>query len=294
MQRKTDLFFPDESFPFIIHRESRSYALTPTESLGAIHEAIEIKYFYEGNSTLLIGNKTVRAEAGDVIVINPYELHSTVDCGDGCTGRYHCLMIGLDILEGMRSTGADLRRLLFSGGLLFQTKQTPRDSLSRILTDIVEESKRDDGLTRLYLHALIAELLAELLRNGTERREDSPSEDMIKGYSLIEPAIRLMRDCYREPFTVERLAEACNISKYHFSRVFKAITSESPMQYLISYRLAIAETLLLSTEMRVSEVAEAVGFSDVCYFSRIYKKRLGKAPGARMKSKPREGCNNPA
>lgn len=61
----------------------------------ALHENVEIKCFYEGTATLLIESQTVRVKAGDVVVINPYEFHATVDTGEE-KGKYHLFMLPLD------------------------------------------------------------------------------------------------------------------------------------------------------------------------------------------------------
>ena len=95
----------------MIHPERTSTVDDVTEAACAIHEAIEIKCFYEGNSTLLVGSKTIYAKAGDVVVINPYEFHATVDPGaDENKGKYHLIMVPLDYFGD--STDLDLRNLI--------------------------------------------------------------------------------------------------------------------------------------------------------------------------------------
>ena len=280
MKKKQDLNFEDKSFPILIHAESTSQVGDPTTTLEAIHEAVEIKYFYEGTSTLLIGNRTLQVSAGDVVVINPYEFHSTVDYGNDSPGRYHCIMVGLDFFDGIRGADISPRHFFFGRKKVFKTKPENPSALADIVTKIVTEDKTADKFSRLSILGLVAELFAHLMRDGVTREDRTPSDDMVRGYAVIEPAVRMIRDRYREPFSVEMLAEACNVSKFHFSRVFKAVMAQSPIQYLISYRLAVADTLLSTTEMRVGEVAEQTGFSDVGYFSRMYKRQFGKTPGS--------------
>ena len=280
MNKSKDLDFEDKSFPLLIHTDSVSHVNDPTTSMQAIHESIEIKYFYEGSSVLLIGNKTVHASRGDVIVINPYEIHSTLDCGTEHLGRYHCIMVGLDFFSGIRAADVNLRHLVFGHNRVFKTKHESDSTLGGIIESIVNAYKANDQYARLSIFGYMATLFSELLRRGLSDESNSTTDDMIRGYSIIEPAVRMIRDRYTENFTVDTLAEACNVSKFHFSRVFKAVMSESPIQYLISYRLAVADNLLSTTDMRIGEVAEVAGFTDVGYFSRMYKRRYGRTPGA--------------
>ena len=92
MKIEEKLPFEEEDFPLIVNACRTSDIDRVEDARRALHEAIEIKYFYEGTSTLLIGTQTVVAHAGDVIVINPYEFHATVDYGAE-KGKYHLIMV---------------------------------------------------------------------------------------------------------------------------------------------------------------------------------------------------------
>ena len=85
----------DPAYPLRIVPDSISRIDDPAGVTRALHEEIELKYFYEGESTLLIGGETVEVRAGDLVVINPYELHSTIRFGED-RGRYRLLMMDPD------------------------------------------------------------------------------------------------------------------------------------------------------------------------------------------------------
>jgi len=282
MKKTKPLPFADKNFPLLVHAESVSTVNDPAEMLEAIHEAIEIKYFYEGESTLLIGNRRITVTAGDVIVINPYELHSTIDYGGENVGKYHCIMVGLDFFDGVRCADLNLRHLIFGRKTCFRTKLTNTAAIATVIENIVRESKKDDTYSRLALFGYMSELFAELLRHGIDPESETPSQDSIRNYAIIEPAVRIIRDNYSEPFTVEMLAERCNVSRFHFTRIFKSVMNESPVRYIISYRLTVADTLLSNTDHRIGEIAMLTGFSDVAYFSRMYKRYFGHSPSDKI------------
>ena len=71
MNHIDDILFEDRSFPIKIKARRSSVTDNMDSARRALHEAIEIKFFLKGRSTLLVGDKTVYAEAGDVIIINP-------------------------------------------------------------------------------------------------------------------------------------------------------------------------------------------------------------------------------
>ena len=73
-------------------------------------------------------------------------------------------------------------------------------------------------------------------------------------------------------------AELCDMSEPGFRRLFREYTGESPVDYRNSLRLEQARLLMENGECNVSEAAEAVGFSNLSFFIRLYKKKYGHTP----------------
>ena len=278
MKHLENIDFPEDALPIKIIPRRTSFVGTVDTATKAFHEAVEIKYFCEGESTLIVDSQTIHATSGDIIVINPYEFHTTIDCGKDNPGKYHLFMIGLDFFEGAIGVDINLRKLLLEKRIAFHSKISENKKIRSILDKAVAEYENVDSYSRLALFGLIAELFAELLREASEEAKNSPAESALGYYAVIEPAIRLIRDGYSENFTVDRLADACRTSKYHFCRIFKAATGMSAIKYLNTYRLKIADTMLQNTSRTVSEIAALCGFDDTSYFSRIYKKHFNKTP----------------
>ncbi len=278
MKPANTVYFKDESFPITIRAARSSYVGPIDEASTALHEAIEIKYFYEGSATLFIGENTVSAGAGDVVVINPYEFHSTISCDSENHGKYHLFMIGLDFFERSRGADVDLRHILLGKQTIFKTLHQGNERLREVLTKIVEEKECWDEYSRLAIFGLVGELISILLRCGTDTAKTPPSEDMIHRYTTIEPAIRNIRDNYQKSFSIDGLSKLCTVSKYHFCRIFKEVMGMSAIQYINYYRLKIADAMLQNSDKSINEIAETVGFEDASYFSKLYKKTFGASP----------------
>lgn len=77
---------------------------------------------------------------------------------------------------------------------------------------------------------------------------------------------------------VEDLCEAAGMSRFHFSRQFKARTGQSPCQFLLEVRLAHAADLLRTKDVSVTEAATTAGFTDLSRFAQSFKKRFGTSP----------------
>ena len=77
----------------------------------------------------------------------------------------------------------------------------------------------------------------------------------------------------------ETLAEVAGLSTCHFARVFKQTEGMSPHRYVLECRVKRTQELLASTELRLSEIADAVGFSDQSHYTRCFREIIGVTPG---------------
>ena len=80
------------------------------------------------------------------------------------------------------------------------------------------------------------------------------------------------------PITVVELAEICNYSPDHFSRLFKQVYKSNPNKFIQEKRIERSQLLLLTTNDSLNEIAEKVGLNNSSYFSRLFKKHTGKTP----------------
>ncbi|WP_058305952.1 AraC family transcriptional regulator [Gracilibacillus massiliensis] len=83
---------------------------------------------------------------------------------------------------------------------------------------------------------------------------------------------------YHTSLKLEEVAEKVGLSSYYFSKLFKEHFQVTFVEYLTSYRLEKAKTLLLNDNMPLKEVALTIGYKDPNYFSRVFKKELGLNP----------------
>ena len=95
--------------------------------------------------------------------------------------------------------------------------------------------------------------------------------------SPFTKAMKLLRDPSCN-LTVLELAKMYEMSEGHFIRSFKQYTGMSPNTFRISKRLEIATDMLTSTKMTIEQIAQASGYADPLYFSRIFKKHIGISP----------------
>ena len=272
--KQDNIVFPQKDFPLMCSQTRSRKAM-----VSLWHEILEFKLIIDGSVTMMIDTQTVTAGPGDIIFINPYEVHSNLVINNE-TGAYHLFMLELDYFRAVGSEMLDLRSIFLEERIRFRNLIRNR-AAADILHKIAEEYARDLPYSHLVITGLLQAFFAVLLREETgEAKDDSAFEDRVRFYKTVEPAVVRLRDHYQEHFTGDELADLCNVGRHHFCRVFKRAMGMTPVQYQNACRLRIADILLKSGTMRVTEIAAAVGFRDEAYFSRAYKNSRGFPPNA--------------
>ncbi|MBQ2966606.1 MAG: AraC family transcriptional regulator [Clostridia bacterium] len=121
------------------------------------------------------------------------------------------------------------------------------------------------------LKVAITEMLFSMsLHKGESKRKVTP----------VDEAIEYISENYlSEAVKISHLANLCHMSEANFRRVFRKETGMSPKEYLSDLKVKRANVLLSYPDVTVAAIAEDLGFSDVSYFIRFYKKQTGKSPG---------------
>ncbi|MBY9081173.1 response regulator [Paenibacillus sp. HN-1] len=83
---------------------------------------------------------------------------------------------------------------------------------------------------------------------------------------------------FQQEITLQHIADRFFLSRENVSRKFKQVTGENLSDYLTSLRIEKAKELLQNSDLRMSRIAELVGYEDEKYFSRVFKKATGQTP----------------
>ncbi len=94
----------------------------------------------------------------------------------------------------------------------------------------------------------------------------------------IRSMLSFIHTHYKDKLTVAQIADAIGISEREAMRSFRKNLHQSPIEYLISYRLNEAKKLLLHSDLSVTEVCFQCGFSDSSYFGKAFRKAYGLTP----------------
>jgi AraC family transcriptional regulator len=134
---------------------------------------------------------------------------------------------------------------------------------------------------KLLVDCLVMDVIKTVMGNITDYQPEFDVYDNVKLNHLvtIEMAKTYITTHFQDNISLADISNHCHVSPFHFSRLFKKLTSWPPHQFLSQVRLKYAALLLQNTEQSVSDVAFTSGFNSVEHFTAAFRERHGFAPG---------------
>ena len=106
-------------------------------------------------------------------------------------------------------------------------------------------------------------------------------------FSKIAPAVKYIESNFlSKNISCEYLAAICNISYSYLQRLFNEKYGVPPKKYIIQLKINYACDLLKNSNCKIAETAEMVGFEDLYFFSRQFKKYVGLSPTEYKRNPP--------
>ncbi len=201
------------------------------------------------------------------------------------TGTGWMVPAGVNIRCGYETTSRNLRVLLPLSTLrdvLPEGQAIPNLPIScledptilQMVLNLYHSSQEDDAYSALYRDTMTLALAAHLYRAYGQLEETSPQTNDPR----IKRAIDYIEDNLDQPITLDELAGVSAMSRYHFAKMFKDLTSLPPHRYLAERRIEQAKSLLMSSSLSTAEVAYQVGYNSQSNFTQIFRRLTGVTP----------------
>lgn len=160
--------------------------------------------------------------------------------------------------------------------------------LTQLVHMLGEEAARDDAGRDLILARLVEILLIEALRAAPE---GAAAPGLLRGLSdpRIASTLRSLHGDITRAWTVSDLAEAAGMSRSAFFERFTRLVGSRPMEYLTTWRMAVARDLLRQGSHALDEVAARVGYGSASTFSTAFSRHTGQPPRRYAKAVLAEG-----
>ncbi|PWW05734.1 AraC-like DNA-binding protein [Paenibacillus cellulosilyticus] len=267
--------FFESGVPIYVNRAYETF-----EMIEHSHEFVEMTYVSEGAGTHYIAGEIVPVEHGTLFFIPVGQSHvfrPMTPKKERPLIVYNCLFPASFLTE-LRSAfpqASDICDLFVDESLTWFAMKDPSGEYHAKFREMYREySVRPPGFMAV-LTSIVMQTLAGLYRHKLQL--ETPAGDQPQWRSIDE-ALAYIDHHYANELKLSDLAAQSNLSERQFSRLFRRQTGMSFTDYMQSTRMESACRLLASSRSTVGEVANTVGYADLKFFHRLFKKKVGVTP----------------
>lgn len=252
----------NNSLPFVIHTDITRTPFNYSSEKNW-HDDIEIQLCTKGSGSVLLNGEQYSFNEKDIIVVESNVIHYTFS-EESLT--YSCLIISSLFCENM---GIKLNELQFLPLLNDDALVSKINELIKIYND------DSDKLRIAKLNNILLEIMIRIIEKYSSRKE-SPALKKAD-FEKVKNAIKYIRKNYTEKISLDELARYVYTDKYSLCRNFKRYSGKTVTQYANHYRCQRAADLI-SQGITVAEAARNCGFENLSFFTKTFKKYMGKLP----------------
>ena len=248
------------------------------------HYFMEVIYMLEGTGIFECGGKRYTAEAGDLVIFYPEEVHA-IYTSSSTPLRYAAMKFDINKIRTGNNFSSQLRSVLQSArrteeiSILVPEEKLREYNIKEIFdTCIFEVNDKSYGYD-VVVHNQICALLILLIRIWKKDGFDidlKPSQE-VEVFSL-QHITAYIDEHIGDVLRVEDLALRCNMSYSYFAKSFKDYYGRSCKEYIEFVRVSRAEDLLMFTDYDLNFISQETGFSDSSHLIKTFKKWKGTTP----------------
>ena len=249
------------------------------------HGAIELIYMKTGSVTINIDGGKYDLFPGDLAFIRSRGVHNIYTKDDEVNDYYVLKLMPKFIYEISPQDGTSNfanRFLVFDTSLktVFRKEELEGGKIKSFLDAIISEIDEPSPISEVSQILNILNILREIYLYDYEvfaKIDTSPD--------TIFDIVSYVNVWFEMDLSAEEMAKRANMSYAHFCRSFKKATGKNFREYLNFVRINNAETLILNTDLPITEISLKCGFQTVSHFTVMYKSLKGISPTAHRKSK---------
>lgn len=251
------------------------------------HDFLEFSYVIEGSGSEAINGIHHPMQPGTLTFILPYQIHELFTQPGDTLVLFNCMFS----MELLMESGAKLEmdELLTDTEQLAAYVQLMDQDHSRVHEQIKEMYREYEGNDRWRTSMLKAKLMEILIHFDRTRRDGVLTTQGIPAKKgRTNPTWRIIHHIqrnYQDPLQLSDLSNEFALSMSRISECIKETTGQTFIQFLNDLRIRHASSLLVSTEMSISEIAYEVGYESYKTFSRLFREHKGIVPTMYRKEK---------
>lgn len=266
----------------------------PTGQIPHYHDYTQIWYVRRGCCEHWLEGKKYDMAGGNVFVLPPSLIHMTQFQKDSsiicCEFDLHQLFggqngsdsdsISLPVQSALNIISINL---LFSQNdkvkSNFVLSPTVEQEVGSRMKSLLREYEEEQAYYQEFLRVEIQGLLLLLAREFHQSPVHDASVEMYnQNRAMIAKAIEYIDEHYAEPLMLDQVCRLSTLSKTYFCYLFKLITQQTFVEYLLNLRIRHASALLENSSLSITAIGSAVGFNDSTHFSRTFHRLVGMSP----------------
>ena len=260
--------FKDNSTPLVVG-SCGTYRLKTRPKLPTCWQKgrrdYQILYVANGKTHFWFDGREEIVSTGHMVLYKPEEIQKYVYYLEDNPEVFWIHFTGRDVKNILAYHGISLDEHVFYCGVLPDYKA--------LFRKIIQELQ----LCRYGYEDYIASLFNDILLL-VDRQQHEQKKTTGNVQEQIERAAAYFNENYNTKISIDDYAESLHISTNWFIHNFKQYAGMSPAQYILSLRMVNAQSLLERTTYNIKEISEIVGYENPLYFSRVFKKEIGKSP----------------
>ena len=234
-------------------------------SVPHTHNHAELFYIVGGKGQFLIEDQLYPVNTNHLVIINPNVTHTEVSLN---AQPLEYIVLGIE--------GVELSITENSNGQFCILDHFESMDITSCLRNILREMELKQPGYEDICQAFMEILIIRLMRSTGLSMPTEPQNSV--GNHQCAAVRRYIDHHFKEPLTLDQLAEEAHMNKYYLSHAFKREYGVSPINYMISRRLEESKYLLAETDLSMSQIAQLLGFSSLSYFSQVFHRTQGIAP----------------
>lgn len=270
--------FKDNSTPLVVG-SCGTYRLKTRPKLPTYWQKgrrdYQILYVANGKTHFWFDDREEIVSAGHMVLYKPEEIQKYVYYLEDNPEVFWIHFTGSDVKNILAYHGISLDEHVFYCGVLPDYKA--------LFRKIIQELQLCRYGYEDYIASLFNDILLLVNRQQHEQKKTTGNVQ-----EQIERAAAYFNENYNTKISIDDYAESLHISTNWFIHNFKQYAGMSPAQYILSLRMVNAQSLLERTTYNIKEISEIVGYENPLYFSRVFKKEIGKSPAQYRKERATE------
>ena len=260
--------FKDNSTPLVVG-SCGTYRLKTRPKLPTYWQKgrrdYQILYVANGKTHFWFDGREEIVSTGHMVLYKPEEIQKYVYYLEDNPEVFWIHFTGSDVKNILAYHGISLDEHVFYCGVLPDYKA--------LFRKIIQELQLCRYGYEDYIVSLFKDILLLVDRQQHEQKKTTGNVQ-----EQIERAAAYFNENYNTKISIDDYAESLHISTNWFIHNFKQYAGMSPAQYILSLRMVNAQSLLERTTYNIKEISEIVGYENPLYFSRVFKKEIGKSP----------------